>query len=92
MIMKELMLITLHSRNHLPTIKKGEPNYDRDYVCWLHYLSIHVTCISSLFREIRCGKAGLGEEAEEEVKREKGLMRGKCIPRKKKSCSKQGKK
>lgn len=43
------------------------------------------------FLEIRCGKAGIGEEAEEEVKKEKGL-RGKCIPRKKKSSSKQSKK
>lgn len=49
---------------------------------------------SSSYNQERCGKAGLGEEAEEEVKREKGLrlMRGKCIPRKKKSSSKQGKK
>lgn len=46
---------------------------------------------SSSYNQERCGKAGIGEEAEEEVKKEKGL-RGKCIPRKKKSSSKQSKK
>lgn len=46
---------------------------------------------SSSYNQERCAKAGLGEEAEEEEKKEKGL-RGKCIPRKKKSSSKQPKK
>ncbi|KAH6821991.1 hypothetical protein C2S53_005681 [Perilla frutescens var. hirtella] len=47
---------------------------------------------SSSYNQERCAKAGLGEEAEEEeVKKEKGL-KGKCIPRKKKSSSKQPKK
>ncbi|XP_057807077.1 protein SOSEKI 2 [Salvia miltiorrhiza] len=44
---------------------------------------------SSSYNQDRCAKAGLGgEEAEEQVKKEKGLLRGKCIPRKKKSSSK----